>query len=79
MSGPPSQVRDDGDLLAEIERVMRAIEEGPGRGITARLEALDAKSRAMNVDLCEFSRVHAPHFLPYYYLLEGSQACDDPS
>ena len=58
---------------------MRAIDDGPGQGIAAKLEALEARSRAMNVDLCEFSKLHAPRFLPYYYLLEGSQACDDPS
>lgn len=75
----PTRTRNDSDLLDEIGTVMRAIQDGPASGIAAMLAALEATSRDMNVDLCEFSKQLAPAFLPYYYLLEGSEACDDPS
>lgn len=48
-------------------------------GVHARLQALEREASEMGLDLCAFAREHEPAFLPYYYLLEGSHACDDPA
>jgi hypothetical protein len=71
--------RDDALLLARVHDVQAAIEGAPGPGIHTRLQGLETLAHEMRVDLCAFVRDHAPDFLPYYYLLEGAAACDDPN
>jgi hypothetical protein len=70
---------DESELLARIEGLHAELQGPPFDDVHARLQALDAVAEEMKIDLCEFARQRAPHFLPYYYLLEGAHACDDPA